>query len=350
MRRTFSVVLAFVVLLAAGSSVVRAAEPLVPETLWAAYKAKFMDDSGRIIDNANGNISHSEGQGYGLLLAYLADNRQDFEQIWYFTRTELLVRDDGLAAWKWEPQASPHVTDVNNATDGDILIAYALALAGSRWSNAGYLRQAAMLARAILQHTVVTTKGRTLLLPAAEGFAVDDRADGPVINPSYWVFEALPIMGLLAPSPKWEALSGEGLGLLKRIQFGPKHLPAEWISLSTQPKPADGFEQEYGYNALRIPLYLMRGGVTDKDLLRRLREGWLQSDGVSGGIIDLPSGRTKAVLDDPGYQIINHIAACISDGKRITPDVRRFNPVLYFPSTLQLLGLAFVTEKHPECL
>ena len=70
---------------------------------WQAYKAKFLDPGGRIIDDANGNISHSEGQGYGLLLAVLAGNAADFELIWSFTRTELLLRSDGLAAWKWNP-------------------------------------------------------------------------------------------------------------------------------------------------------------------------------------------------------------------------------------------------------
>ena len=102
---------------------------------WAAYKAKFLDATGRIIDNGNGNISHSEGQGYGMLLAYLSASPADFEQIWYFTRTELLLRDDGLAVWKWDPNVKPHVTDTNNASDGDMLIAYALALAGTAWKR-----------------------------------------------------------------------------------------------------------------------------------------------------------------------------------------------------------------------
>ncbi len=35
--------------------------------------------------------------------------------IFAFVRTELLIRDDGLAAWRWDPKASPHVTDINNA-------------------------------------------------------------------------------------------------------------------------------------------------------------------------------------------------------------------------------------------
>ena len=30
---------------------------------WEAYRSRFVEDSGRVVDNANGNISHSEGQG-----------------------------------------------------------------------------------------------------------------------------------------------------------------------------------------------------------------------------------------------------------------------------------------------
>jgi endoglucanase len=86
---------------------------------WEAYRSRFVEDNGRVVDTANGNISHSEGQGYGLLLALAAADRRSFEQIWNFTFTELLIRDDGLAAWKWDPNGKPRVTDRNNASDGD---------------------------------------------------------------------------------------------------------------------------------------------------------------------------------------------------------------------------------------
>jgi len=74
---------------------------------WEAYRSRFVEDSGRVVDTANGNISHSEGQGYGLLLALAAGDRRSFEQIWNFTFTELLIRDDGLAVWKWDPSSKP---------------------------------------------------------------------------------------------------------------------------------------------------------------------------------------------------------------------------------------------------
>ncbi|KRB59424.1 endoglucanase [Rhizobium sp. Root708] len=326
-----------------------AQSPTIPAQAWEAYKAKFLDASGRIIDNANGGISHSEGQGYGLLLAYLANNPSDFEQIWYFTRTELLLRDDGLAVWKWDPTVTPHVTDTNNASDGDILIAYALAMAGSSWRKQNYLTAATKIAEALLSNVVVKSGGRTILLPGAEGFMAPGRKDGPVVNPSYLIFEAIPVMAVLAPSDAWQTLTDDGMALLRDMQFGPRKLPADWVSLNRHPQPAEGFDPEFGYNAIRIPLYLARAGVTDKALLNRLTTGMTAGDGAPA-TFDLPSGRPKQSLPDPGYRIVNDVVACVTRGTKIPASSRQFAPSLYYPSTLQLLGLAFVGEKHPECL
>ncbi len=37
------------------------------DTAWERYKARFMMPDGRIIDTANGNVSHTEGQGFAML-------------------------------------------------------------------------------------------------------------------------------------------------------------------------------------------------------------------------------------------------------------------------------------------
>ncbi|MGO6981597.1 glycosyl hydrolase family 8 [Rhizobium leguminosarum] len=348
MRRWRALLLAATVAFAAASPPAVAQQAMINAGAWAAYKAKFLDATGRIIDNGNGNISHSEGQGYGMLLAYLSASPADFEQIWYFTRTELLLRDDGLAVWKWDPNVKPHVTDTNNASDGDMLIAYALALAGTAWKRNDYILAASRMAQALLAETVVHAAGHTLLLPGSQGFAAADRKDGPVVNPSYWIYEAIPVMAALAPSDAWQKLSDDGLTLLKTMQFGPRKLPAEWVSLSGQPQPARGFDAEFAYNAIRIPLYLVRGGVTDKALLIRLQQGMSQ-DGVPA-TIDLTTGRTKTVLPDAGYRIVNDVVACVVDGTKLPVSALQFAPALYYPSTLQLLGLAYIGEKHPECL
>lgn len=322
---------------------------MIDAQAWSAYKTKFLDASGRIVDDGNGNISHSEGQGYGMLLAYLADRPADFEQIWYFTRTELLLRDDGLAAWRWSPDSTPHVTDINNASDGDILIAYALALAGAGWKRGDYTTAATEIARKLLVEVVIEADGKTLLLPAASGFAAADREDGPVINPSYLIFEAFPVLAKLAPSEKWQKLSVDGLAVLRQARFGPRRLPSDWVSMKGTPRPADGFAPEFGYNSLRIPLYLGRGGIADKPLLTDYMKGMTAPEGGLA-IVDVETGEVKERLSDPGYEIINHVVACVVDGTKLPPAATRFVPTLYYPSTLHLLGLSFVVEEHPECL
>ena len=316
---------------------------------WTAYKAKFMGPDGRIVDDGNHGISHSEGQGYGLLLAYLAGQIADFEQIWSFTRTELLVRDDGLAAWSWDPAAKPHVTDINNASDGDLLIAYALALAGRAWNRNDFLEEARRIAQALLDRAVIEQGDRTLLLPGVAGFAAADRKDGPIVNPSYCIFEAFSVLNDLVPSPKWQALNDSCLALLQEAQFGPKLLPAEWVSVMAKPQPAEGYPAEFGYNALRIPLYLVRGNVGDRSLLTRLRDG-MTGPGGTVALVDLPACTVEKTLDDPGYLFVYHLVACVIDGTKIAAPVAHFAPTLYYPSTLHLLGLAYIAANHPECL
>ncbi|WP_425468651.1 glycosyl hydrolase family 8 [Rhizobium straminoryzae] len=346
MKPWLSIIMTLVILVQASLA---HADASINEEEWMQYKTRFLDRGGRIIDNGNHGISHSEGQGYGLLLAYLADNRSDFELIWHFTRTELLLRDDGLAAWKWDPEARPHVTDINSATDGDMLIAYALALAGASWNNKEYVAAATRIAKAILQEAVVKHAGRTILLPGANGFSARDREDGPIINPSYWIFEAFPVMNALAPSDAWELLTTDGLYFMKSLQFGPAKLPAEWVSLRTAPRPAPGFERIFGYNSVRIPLYLARSGVAEASMLGRLRQS-LASDDQPMATVDLTTGKRLQPLTDKGYMIILSLLDCLTDGTKVPETLQQFQPNLYFPATLQLLALSFLREEHAACL
>ncbi len=349
MKKFFSLALKSLVMLAMMFTAFGARAASINQADWSAYKAAFLDPTGRIVDTANNNISHSEGQGYGMWLAVLADNPADFELIWSFTKTELLVRDDGLAAWKWDPQTDPHISDVNNATDGDILIAYALALASKQWGRTDYQQTAQTMAQTIVSTAVVKRGGRTLLLPGTVGFGEADRPDGPVVNPSYFVFEAFPVLNELAPSPLWEALSKDGLAQIAAYSFGPRKLPADWVSVKTKPRPADGFPQEFGYNSIRIPLYLVRAGLGDEKLLDRLATG-IVIDGGNMATFDLRTGATKDILSDPGYRIIPALLACLVKKTPLPDDVRRFSSTLYYPSTLHLLGLSFATQTHQECL
>lgn len=324
------------------------AQPTIEAGDWAQYREKFVDASGRVIDDGNGKISHSEGQGYGMLLATLAGNRADFEQIWTFTQTELMLRDDGLAVWRWDPDAEPHVTDVNNATDGDILIAYALARAGKEWSREDLTVAARAIANAIGKTAVLRHQGRTILLPGASGFAARDRKDGPVVNLSYLVFEAFPYFQDLAPDYDWAAVVNDGIEMISQSTAG-KDLPPDWLALAGKPKPARGFPPEFGYNAIRIPLYLARAEQGTPKLLAALGTNMRNADG-NVRIVNVSSGATVRELTDPGYRAIPALLACVIDGQPLPDDIRSFTPSLYYPSTLHLLVLSFAAERHRTCL
>ncbi|AWM88541.1 glycosyl hydrolase family 8 [Microvirga sp. 17 mud 1-3] len=318
---------------------------------WEAYRTRFIEDTGRVVDNANGNISHSEGQGYGLLLAFMAGDRLTFEKIWTFTYTEFLIRDDGLAVWKWDPTATPHVTDRNNATDGDILIAYALAKAGAAWQDQRYNQAAQKLAKAIGRATIAKNAGFPFLLPGVKGFTQADRRDGPVVNLSYWVFEAFPVLATLAPEYDWSGVWREGIVLLQQATAGRTHLPADWISIHNRmmPRTAEGFDPEFGYNSLRIPLYLLRAGMADMDWLKTLRQRWIvDQEGVA--TVNVVTGEVKERLTDQGYVALSALLACALDGTKVPDTLKAFNPQFYYPASLYLLSMSLIGEKYPQCL
>jgi endoglucanase len=338
--------------LVASPASARAQPGMISPADWSAYAARFVDPSGRVIDDANGRISHSEGQGYGMLLAFLAGDKASFERIWTFTRTELLIRDDGLAAWRWDPNADPHVTDINVASDGDLLIAYALALAGQAWNVPDYERSAARIAQALGQQVIRREGGRLVLLPGATGFSVGERPDGPVLNLSYWIFEAFPVLARLAPEVDWDGLAASGRELLSLARLGPARLPPDWISAPADGKlePAQGFEPVFGYNSLRIVLYLLRAGIVDTDVQKAILNNWMVQNGGMPAIVNIPTGKALARLSEPGYRMLAATLACAIDGSAIPADLRRLQPSQYYPSTLYLLSLSLVGEKYPTCL
>ncbi|MCW5697566.1 MAG: endoglucanase [Bauldia sp.] len=317
--------------------------------LWAAWRDRFVQPDGRVVDNANGGISHSEGQGYGLLLASLAGDAVTFHRIWSFTRTQLLVRDDGLAAWRWEPDASPNITDINNASDGDLLIAYALALGGAAWGDDSLTEAAAAIASALWTAAIIPAGDDLVMLPGAAGFREGDRIDGPVVNLSYWVFEAFPALAAIDPEHDWTALADNGLKLLARSGVGPSRLPPEWSALGDgPPRPAAGFDRTFGYNAIRIPLYLARAGLATPALV----EPFLASrdETGAGAVILLDSGARLEPLSDQGYRMALAAVDCAVNGTPVPSDLRTFAPDLYYPATLHLLAWFYLAEQRPGCL
>lgn len=317
---------------------------------WEAYASRFLSPEGRIVDNGNAGISHSEGQGYGLLLAAKAGDAKRFETLWRWTQRTLMVRQDGLAAWKWDP-AGKGVVDPNNATDGDVLIAWGLAEGSKRFGRPDYRAAAERLARAVGANAVVIAKPLPYLLPGVAGFRAGEQPDGPVVNPSYWVFPALTAFTELAPAVNWTALRKAGLALVDQSRFGTLNLPTDWESLAgPHPRPAANFPQSFGYNAIRIPLYLaLDGGEDARAVLRRFAGAWTRSTSPTG-LIESKEAAVTLPVWQPGYDLVLAVARCVTAGEAVPPEMISTRSDLYYPETLRLLSVIALQERFPSCL
>lgn len=319
---------------------------------WRSYKARFVTEAGRVVDTANGMISHSEGQGYGMLLAVAANDRATFDRLWGWTRANLMVRNDQLIAWRWEPDKRPAVSDLNNATDGDLLVAWALAEASEAWSDVALKVAGRRIAVEVGRKLILPkTPYGPVLLPGVAGFAAEDRSDGPVVNPSYWLFPAFARLHLVAPEFDWAGLGRSGLAILERARFGEARLPTEWVSLAgAEPRPAEGFPPHFGYNAIRVPLYLAWAGVGRREHYGPFLAHLARGDGKGVALVDTASGRMTDRLDESGYAALGHLLACAADGAKLpasfgAPSAQEN----YYPATLHLLAIAASRMRYGSC-
>ncbi len=225
-------------------------------TDWREYKDHFVSTDGRVIDTGNENISHSEGQGYGMLLAIAAGNRSDFDRIWNWTQSNLQLRDDHLFMWRRRPGVALADEDINNASDGDILIAWALLLAGKYWNVPEYQLSATAILSDIKTKLIRRWREHTILLPGADGF---EKKFGYTVNLSHWIFPALTRFAEIDSSADWNALIESGEVLLEQARFGRWGLPPDWLELGAEVRVSTTKPPVFGYNAVRIPLYLIWG-------------------------------------------------------------------------------------------
>lgn len=309
---------------------------------WKHFRQRFIQPDGRVVDAGQGGISHSEGQGYAMLLAVHYGDRATFEQVWQWTRKNLQVRSDNLLSWRWTPQAG--ITDKNNASDGDLLTAWALLRASSKWHVPEYLQASRKIARDIREKLLRKTPQGLILLPGAEGF---DKQEGNTVNLSYWVFPALDEIGQADPSPEWAELSNTGMAILQYAHFGRWGLPPDWLTLTEKVAPSSGLPEQFGYSALRIPLYLLWSHRESPELLKPYRQFW----GYFKGAQFLPAWTNLKDDSVDSYDAsagIRSLAQWVLDYPR-TPAAGQYPPDEkqgYYSSVLLLLTEEAISEHE----
>jgi len=325
--------------LLAGLALGAAASPLrAAEGAWPAWCAAFLQPDGRVVDPGQGGISHSEGQAYGLVLAQAMGDREAFERIEGWTRGTLASRQDALMAWAWRDGS---VADWRNATDGDLLRACALLRAERDSGWTGHRTVASNIAQALQNICLAPdpwASGAELLKPADQAPA---SAEGVLVNPSYYLGRALRELAAAFDAPRLAAVADRGEALLRN----PLAL-RDWVLVTPQGLlPPEGHDDHFGWDALRIPLYLVWSGRLAHPALPRAARRFAQAEAPGHvAVVTDASGALLVQSDAPGFRAV----AALAEARAPTHAQVDYATARgeYYPATLDLLARLAWREGH----
>ena len=190
--------------------------------LWSFYKFRYIQD-GRVISPDEGNVTTSEGQGYGMLRAVWSNDPNMFSLIWKWSKANLQIRNDNLFAWKW---SHGKVADKNAATDADCDIALALILASRRFNQPEYRIEAQKILDDIWNYEVLKLDGRNYI--TGGNWAPHEKY--PTIHTAYLAPYIYEIFSEVDGSHNWETLITSSYEVLEWIYFDKNlSLPPEHI-------------------------------------------------------------------------------------------------------------------------
>tara|TARA_R110000868_G_scaffold221493_1_gene473100 strand:+ start:27148 stop:28251 length:1104 start_codon:yes stop_codon:yes gene_type:complete len=323
---------------------------------WAAWKAAFLAEDGRVVDALQQGASHSESQGYGLLLAALLGDNSAFDSIYRWTEANLAVRSDALLAWRWLPDSVNRVPDKNNASDGDLFYAWGLVIRGQRDAMPQLLERASAMARDLVAKCVIEApdgSGRLLFTPAAQGF---DRGDGVIINPSYYMPRALRAVAQVTGQGDLATCASDGETLLAQLAGG--GLVPDWIRVGPDGlSTVEGMSARNGYDALRVALFMIWSGnanqvaVTSQALAyQRAANSGRLGQGEYVTVFDRLSGNVIETSRHVGYGAIAAYVNC-SVTTQFGAPIPFFQTVdqPYYPATLHLMTLISQIQTASTC-
>jgi endoglucanase len=306
---------------------------------WHLFKSRYVASDGRVVDNGNGGVSHSEGQGWGLLFAATAQDQAAFDQILGWTARALRRPADALHAWRYVPNDKPPVQDFNNAADGDMFIAAALIQAGRSWGRPDYIQAATTLGRDILRLLVRQAGSYTVLLPAADGF---ENTDSIIVNPSYYAFPMMSEIAKIVPSQTWDDLQRDGMRLIDQGRFGRWSLPPDWLRIGKTDSVlslAPGWPPRFSYDAIRVPLWWCWQRLPAGPAMRSLEQFWSASQpGVAPAWVDLKTNDVAPYLATSGMRAIMRLSQLSTGGVDQTMAPTVWDSSNYYDAALTLLA------------
>jgi endoglucanase len=251
----------------------RTAMPTTTEVLtqsWAAYRQRFIQADGRVIDWEQNARTVSEGQAYAMLRAVFADDPATFAQTLNWAEDNLQRRGasgqptDSLWAWKWgqTPQGSWEILDANFASDADLDAATALILASRRWNRPEYLDLARIKLRDLWELSTLAAspagQPRRYFLPGPIA-AFQPQPPIAYLNPSYFAPYAFRLFAQVDSERDWLSLVESSYEVLETsTQLSEVNLPSDWVAMNLttgefqSPPIRSRLRSTYSFDAYRV--------------------------------------------------------------------------------------------------
>jgi endo-1,4-beta-D-glucanase Y len=221
-----------------------------------AFLETYMVDGGRIQRTDQGGDTVGEGQAYGMLAAAAVGDEHRFDQIWSWTKRNM-VQSDGLLAFHW---VDGHVVDPTPAADADLDAARALLVASCRFSQPG-LRQAAIrIGNAVLARETARAGSLEILTPGPWAYKNGSLA----FNPSYVDPTTLDALARVTGDARFRAVAEGSTRLVDELT---RPLPPDWASVNVHtgqvtPVSAAGATSGPGIFSYDAPRTLVRMAVS----------------------------------------------------------------------------------------
>lgn len=267
-----------------------------------AWKAEYLEEAcgaGRYVVRTrvgSGNLTVSEGHGYGMMLAALmaghdSEAQTIFDGMFAYFREHPTSFHDRLMAWN-QSTTCRNAQGEDSATDGDLDIAFALLLADKQWGSCGrvdYQAEALAVLEDVLDGEVDATSSFTLLGDWVEAGVPPY---GTSTRSSDFMVDHFASFAAATGSAAWSDLRDSLYNVVDSLQSshsaGSGLLPDFIVDPATSPSPAPpGFlesdtDGSYSYNACRVPWrlatdFVANGDGRAKDALTPLN-AWIRAE------------------------------------------------------------------------
>ncbi len=239
---------------------------------WQEYKSIFIQKDGRVIDYNNNDVTHTEGIGYALYFAQHFNDKKTFSLIYTWYKNNIKKNTLNLPGWKWGKAKDGNwkMLDLNSASDANLWIAYSLLLMNEKEKNSIYKSEADSLLKNIKLHQIKTIDSKAYLLPGEKGF-LDKKT--LTLNPSYMLFEIFEYLSKHDNNSIWQELIESSKQILLKGRFSKLQLNPDWMILDIQNNKfsLDKKKPYFSYDAIRIPLNIIRSSLTQDEKKRLLK-------------------------------------------------------------------------------